>query len=331
MTDTTISAAVVNPEDSGTGLTSGGNDFISAGYETLPRPDTAAIIGGCDLTPDFGVPDVDLGAGIVQVPNSGISVQSSDQTSFDTALPEDGYQAIIIPSSVTGLGLDASAVNEIYLFHDETSQDSVTIRHGSSVSTPSKPSIKIGEVDTSNNTTSEQWRLARGGELTFPDESAIDSAITAGLDAHRTIVDRATDVEYLTTSSSKIPIGQPVDEFATTEPRREQRSVVALADTDSHEIALRVPDSSTVTVYRWGAFKVADGTAPTGLDVELYDDANDTVQASANTTGNSSPSGVASDTNNSGSVSVYTLRVKNSTGGVLDSPGVCSFFGWEVA
>jgi len=330
MTDTTISSAVVNPEDSGTGLTSGGNDFISAGYESLPRSDTAAIIGGCGLTPDFGVPDVDLGAGIVQVPNSNISVQSSDQTSFDTSLPEDGYQAIIIPSSVTGLGLDASAVNEIYLFHDETSQDSVTIRHGSGVSEPSKPSIKIGEVDTSSNTASEQWRLSRGGELTFPDEAAIDSAITAGLDAHRTVVDRSTDVEYLTTSSSKISIGQPVDEFAATEPRREQRSVVALADTDSHEIALRVPDSSTVTVYRWGAFKVADGTAPTGLDVELLD-GGDTVQSSANTTGNSNTSGVASYTNSTGSLEVVKLRVKNGTGGALDSPGVCSFFGWEVA
>jgi hypothetical protein len=104
----------------------------------------------------------------------------------------------------------------------------------------------------------------------------------------------------------------------------------ALDDTESIELAVRVPDGSTLEVYRWGAFQVSDGTAPTGLDCELLDGA-DTVQASENTANTESDAApVASYTNSSGSVSVFKLRALNGTGGTIGSPGVSFRAVWRV-
>jgi len=104
----------------------------------------------------------------------------------------------------------------------------------------------------------------------------------------------------------------------------------ALDGGESLELAVRVPDGSTLEVYRWGAFQVSDGTAPTGLDCELLDGA-DTVQASENTANTESDAApVASYTNSSGSVSVFKLRALNGTGGTIGSPGVSFRAVWRV-
>lgn len=109
-----------------------------------------------------------------------------------------------------------------------------------------------------------------------------------------------------------------------------QIPIVALEDTESVEIAVPVGDTETLEIYRWGAYKVADGTAPTGLDVELLD-GSDTVQASENTNDTRDPSTpIASYENTSGSASVFKVRAHNETGGALDAPGVSCHFGTVV-
>lgn len=99
---------------------------------------------------------------------------------------------------------------------------------------------------------------------------------------------------------------------------------------ESAEITVPVPDGETLTVYRWGAYKVSDGTTPTDLDVELKD-GSDTVQATANTGNTENTSGVASQTNSSGSLSIFKLAVANDTDSTISDPGVAAFFGYEVA
>lgn len=103
-----------------------------------------------------------------------------------------------------------------------------------------------------------------------------------------------------------------------------------LEDGDALEISVPVADSETLTVYRWGGYLIADGTAPTNLDVQLLD-GSDTVQASANTSNNSSTTGVASHTNTSGTQSIFKLRVNNATGTNYTTDGVGGVFGYEVA
>lgn len=99
--------------------------------------------------------------------------------------------------------------------------------------------------------------------------------------------------------------------------------VAELADTESVEITVAVPDGETLKVYRWGVYRVPTGDAPAGLQVQLLDGA-DTVQASANTTDNESTdsaSPVASHTNASGSESIFKLRLDNATGSTEDVGG----------
>jgi hypothetical protein len=108
--------------------------------------------------------------------------------------------------------------------------------------------------------------------------------------------------------------------------------IALLDDTESIEITVPVADGETLKVYRWGNYKIADGTAPTGLDVELLD-GGDTVQASANVVDDESTdpaSPVASYQNASGSVSIFKLRSKNSTGNNYTSKGVGSHFAYIV-
>lgn len=106
--------------------------------------------------------------------------------------------------------------------------------------------------------------------------------------------------------------------------------IARLDDTESIEIPIRVPDKSTLEVYRWGAFDASDGSAPAGLTAELLD-GSDTVQASENTANNQSMSStVASNQNTSGSASIFKLRAKNGTGSAINNPGVGCVFGYRV-
>lgn len=110
----------------------------------------------------------------------------------------------------------------------------------------------------------------------------------------------------------------------------ERQFIARLDDTESIEIPVRVPDTQTLEVYRWGAFDASDGTAPAGLTVELLDGA-DTVQVSANTANNQSKSTpVASHSNSSGSASIFKIRAKNGTGAGINTPGVGMVAGFVV-
>lgn len=103
-----------------------------------------------------------------------------------------------------------------------------------------------------------------------------------------------------------------------------------LEDTESTSLTVRVADTQTLTVYAWGAWKVSDGTTPTGLDVELVDQSG-TTQATANTTWTENTSGVASLQNTSGLTKIYRLAVANDTGTDYTTNGVGAQFAFEVA
>jgi len=107
-----------------------------------------------------------------------------------------------------------------------------------------------------------------------------------------------------------------------------------LPDGESAELAVRVPDGETLTVYAWGAHTVPSGTAPVGLTVQVVLP-DGTTDSSANTVWSESVTGVASHTNSSGGTQIMRLRVDNSTGtDYTDSAGndgVAAQFAYEVA
>lgn len=94
-----------------------------------------------------------------------------------------------------------------------------------------------------------------------------------------------------------------------------------------------VEGGETIEVYRWGAYQVTDGTAPSGLDVELLDD-SDTVVESATTpdTASTDPTDPIAwfQNPNTGAPEVYKLRVANNTGGDIASPGVAGAFSYRT-
>lgn len=105
-----------------------------------------------------------------------------------------------------------------------------------------------------------------------------------------------------------------------------------LDDGDSAEISVPVLNGKTLEVFRWGGYKIADGTAPSSLKVQVKD-GTDTVDASANTVNTQSTdpaSPVASVSNGSGSLSVFKMAVNNGTGSTIPDPGVGAVFGYRV-
>lgn len=108
---------------------------------------------------------------------------------------------------------------------------------------------------------------------------------------------------------------------------------VALSDGDSAEITIPVVDGETLEVFRWGAYRIDDGTTPGGLDMQIKD-GGDAVQASENTgnTESTDPSApVASHQNASGGVSIFKIAVNNGTGGEIADPGVGAFAAYQVS
>ena len=110
----------------------------------------------------------------------------------------------------------------------------------------------------------------------------------------------------------------------------ERLPITELGDGESIEIPVRVSDGETLRVHRWGAYDVADGTAPPDIDVQLLDD-TDTIQMSENTVDtHDDRTAVVSHENTSGSTAVFKLRAKNTTGSAIDSPSVGTDFGYLV-
>lgn len=167
MTDTTISDAVAFPQDDGTGVPDGSEDFDSAGYFGLLAQQTNVehIGNGLDfkniVTTD-GSETVDVGAGhaFLKADQNTTSVQSGSQETYDTDLPtgSEMMYAVVLPTDTSSLSLGNDNVNDLWLFIDPTSNDAVKIRHGNGLSSPEsdatpKPAIKLGTVDSTGGST----------------------------------------------------------------------------------------------------------------------------------------------------------------------------------
>jgi hypothetical protein len=197
---------------------------------------------------------------------------------------------------VVVIGWDPDAIYDDQQHDTRDEADRVIVDLEKNVSEMS-PTVVVWEFDTDNN-----------GVTNVTDHRKIGR----DLDVSRLV--GKTRVEHLVDS----PNGHP--------------PVALLEDGESIEITVVVPDRQTLKVYRWGVYKITDGTAATGLEVQLLD-GGDTVQTSSNTTDTESidpASPVTSYTNASGSPSVFKLRANNATGNNYTTDGVGSHFAYIV-
>lgn len=163
MTDTTISDAVAWPQDDGTGVSDGSEDYNSAAYFSLiSRYKGDGTYVGEDVTGsatlqfndvDTTNEQVDVGSGHAYINESGKSVQEGSQTGYNTTLPVDVPYVVILPSEVVDLPLDTDTTNDVWLAVDPANQDDVFIRSGSGLNAPSVPNVKLGTVDSSDGST----------------------------------------------------------------------------------------------------------------------------------------------------------------------------------
>lgn len=184
MTETTITDAIVWPEDKGTGapVAADEGDWASAAYHASLATATGADYVETGLGLNYNPSDttMDVGDGVAFVKYTGSSTVQLDSSSYDTAWDEDLIFMVDAPA-VSNLSLDSGAVNDVYLAVDPTGGDSARLRYGSSVSAPSDPHVKLGEVDTSTDTTTERNRnpSLSADSVTTPEMTLNGTSVTS--------------------------------------------------------------------------------------------------------------------------------------------------------
>ncbi|AFH21517.1 hypothetical protein OSG_eHP3_00020 [environmental Halophage eHP-3] len=172
MTDTAISDAIFYPEDEGTGVPDGDEDYDSAALDALlsqAQGDDSYVGSGLsfkNIVTTDGSETVDVGSGhAFIVDDASVTggqragnpvVQSGAQQTYDTTYPADAHPTyvVVLPTDTASLGLDTDTTNDVWVYVDPGgANDDVYIRHGSGLSAPSDPSVKLGTVDSSNGDT----------------------------------------------------------------------------------------------------------------------------------------------------------------------------------
>jgi len=148
------------------------------------------------------VPEIDVAAGKTA---HTIDSQTAEATADDgTTITEQRDQVrLICHVDAQTVGLTDAAVNELYLTPQPDIDDSpavvATTSGDPTADDPTTDALKIGEVDTSNDTVSEGWnRIADDGTLTFPDQDAATEE-SARLQEGTIVYERANDTHFFVT------------------------------------------------------------------------------------------------------------------------------------
>lgn len=265
MATTQPSDAVVVPQSQGTGIDSD-TDVISAaaasllaGYEqgtyvrdglTFSNVDTTnetvdVASGVCYIVDDSGSTSNSRGSG------GNPQIQSTATSGYDVEVPANPVYAVILPSDVTGLGLDSDTTNTVYVSVDVTSQNSVTV-HGTSGSAPSNPHVALGTVNTSNGSTTRSSDDPALTTRSIDTAEADIGALTAALDAAGFDI---TDLGALTKLSLANATTHSIIEFA-------EGSSIGSAEGGALDYQHTDGVSTSATpIYRMGQTQVQGGIA----------------------------------------------------------------------
>jgi hypothetical protein len=149
---------------------------------------------------------------------------------------------IVLPSNIT-LSLDTDAVNDVYLATDPTTQDGAYLRHGSAVTEPTDPSVKLGTVNTSDGSTT---RASDNASSTFD-----------------TVTSNSVNTEDLNGAD----FISPGDSVSTINSALSGSGLVVF-ETGDHFLSDRIEVTSasvSVLVLPGAHIKIADGATPTTL------------------------------------------------------------------
>lgn len=132
------------------------------------------IVHGFELTPNLNDLEVNIGGGTALILRKDYTTVSPN---IDPSRTYTWAAHPVNKEGVTQLALEDNAVNHIFLDVNVSTRDTPLTFLNQSGEYPSDESIKIGEIDTNEDTvdaaTSEQWHLVSvDGSLTYPDQNA---------------------------------------------------------------------------------------------------------------------------------------------------------------
>jgi len=136
----------------------------------------SGIVSGLTFTPDFTVPEVTVDAGKAVIDRGEMTTAHPDIDPPETV--SDAVAVVEIePQTVA---LDSATLNHIFLEANVSNDDSGAVVANTTGSKPTNASLKIGEIDTSANSVSEQFnKIEDDGTLSFPDADAANAALSS--------------------------------------------------------------------------------------------------------------------------------------------------------
>jgi len=288
MTETVIGgssgSAVKFPHDEGLpNISDGSETWDSAGYlmalgqavdgGSYARSDQELIFSGHDGAND----QVDVTAGIAFLDLSGetVNVQSSlggtSPPAYDISLPTLPAIMVIVPTTITNLDVTDSTLNDFWLAYatDETvggvSAGDIYIRHGSGLSAPPHPNVKLGEANP--DSAGADVLENRGGNPTFSGLT-VNGALTAdGLTINDFL--RAGEATE-TISSGVVPYSAP---YLAVQPESGgSDDLDNISGASAGDIVIVHPANfDTITVTHGDGFRLA------GTSNKTLDSPNDTI------------------------------------------------------
>jgi len=152
----------------------------------------SGIINGLTFAADFTVPEVTVDPGKAVIDRGDMTTVHPNIDPAETV--SDAVAVVEIESQTVALA--SGTLNHIFLDANVANDDSGTVVANTTGAKPTTASLKIGEVDTSNDTTSEGWnRIADDGTLTYPDSSAATDA-SVRLQEGTIVYERASDTHF---------------------------------------------------------------------------------------------------------------------------------------
>jgi len=304
-------------------LNTEGSENIDGGASNTMESDYGALIVSSDGTNWFTAGGSGAGGGISVEDNGGTVLDPATGLDFgaDLTATDNGDGTVTVDSDAAGVTVLASGT----FTHTGGSATSNTVA-GVTTDQTANLYVEVGVDADPSFAANYAWDYS-WGEAWDDTNSEKDVTIDAAWDTdpgsgNDVVLDYR--IYTLDVSVSKSQIQDLVDSPNGNLP------TALLEDTESIEISVPVPDGESLKVYRWGAYKIADGTAPTGLQVQLLD-GGDTVQASENTVNTENTSSpVASHGNASGSLSIFKLRIDNATGNNYTTDGIGGLFAYVV-
>jgi len=149
----------VFPEDSGTGAyaTGQGDDNDAANFAAYIEATgfTDYVVKGLNFTLDAGTPSLDVSKGKAVLTKDTVSAAQTNESR------DEGNSFVAEIDQRTGLSLTDNDVNHVFLDVDLSSKDAVSVVVNTTDSAPASPSLKIGTVDTTNDTTTELNRASK--------------------------------------------------------------------------------------------------------------------------------------------------------------------------